>query len=170
MCARCSETSPRKFSDSRPRRRRTSVVARNRRCARDSDGIPQGRDSACRGLVRSATARPEGIVMLISTQCSWRVARYGECERPDRRIRLSAGRDAPSNYALRASAKPASKRSVVSLNEPLTMFGGSLAARIPAAPAPRHLLGAPCWTVRARGTVYCHKVAVARRQRKIVAT
>ena len=28
----------------------------------------------------------------------------------------------------------------------------------------------PCWTVRARGTVYCHKVAVARRQRKIVAT
>ena len=26
------------------------------------------------------------------------------------------------------------------------------------------------WTVRARGTVYCHKVAVAQRQRKIVAT
>ena len=31
----------------------------------------------------------------------------------------------------------------------------------------RHAAG---WTVRARGTVYCHKVAVARRQRKIVAT
>ena len=30
-------------------------------CARDRDGSPKGRDSACRGSVRSTTARPERI-------------------------------------------------------------------------------------------------------------
>ena len=55
---------------------------------------------------------------------------YGECERPDRRNRLFTGRYASHNYALRASARTASRRAVAPLNEPLTMLGGSLAARI----------------------------------------
>ena len=40
------------------------------------------------------------------------------------------GRDQTSPMALRASARTASKRSVASLNDPLTMLGGTLAARI----------------------------------------
>ena len=46
------------------------------------------------------------------------------------RNRVFPGRDASHNYALRASTRTASKRSVASLNEPLTMLGGAIAARI----------------------------------------
>ena len=55
---------------------------------------------------------------------SWRV----RASRPSEPPLSGAGRF--TNYALRATAGTASKRSVASLNGPLTMLGGTLAARI----------------------------------------
>ena len=50
------------------------------RRTRDRDGSPKGRDSACRGSVRSTTARPEGIALLSSSKARSGVVQARGCD------------------------------------------------------------------------------------------